>query len=377
MGGPPFFPGQIIPGMPRIRRYVLEPNRGASGSGVVLSASKGLILTTEQAIFGAPRAAVLFTDGREVEADRLIRDPQSELVVLTIDPKMVGLKEAEWGTSAGLQLGDWVLAVGRPSGRSHAVSAGIVSGHGAGLAPGIDEDAIRTDAVVDGTNAGGPLVDLEGKVVGINRAVRDAGGRLAGFSAAIPAERARRLAVELADFGEVRRGYLGLVVASDGTESSDLFAAPTGLVVTGVTPGGPASDAGIRVGDRIVTMDGQSISGLEPLSRAVETGPVGQEFRLGIDRSGKRQEIVVKSRPRPASSTMPMAPVAPAPRAPAPRGRAGDRSSAASRVTPSPGGPVIRSESPEDPAVAKPKSAPSPKSSETKPAQESEPKLEP
>ena len=128
IGGARLFPGQIVPGLPRMRRHPIEVGAGAAGSGVVIDASRGLILTTEQAIAGAMRAAVVFTDGREVEAERVVHDPQSELVVLSINPQTVRLKEAEWGSSAGAaarRLG----ALGGPAlGRTHAVSAGIVSG---------------------------------------------------------------------------------------------------------------------------------------------------------------------------------------------------------------------------------------------------------
>ncbi len=302
-GIPRLFPGQVLPGLPRLRRHPLELGAGSTGSGVVIDAARGLILTTEQAISGAPRVALIFTDGREVEATRVVRDPQSELVLLSIDPQSVRLKQAEWGSAEKLQLGDWVLSVGRPTGRTHAVSAGIVSGRGAGPEPNADADAIRTDAVLNLANAGGPLVDLDGKVVGINRAGHDPGGRQAGFGYAIPAERARRFAAELADLGHVRRGYIGLIIGPDGGELNDSSAGSAGLLVTGVKAGGPAEDAGIHVGDRILALNGRPIAGLEALSRAVDSAPVGQEFRLTVDRAGKRLEIVVKSRARPDPRT--------------------------------------------------------------------------
>ncbi|MGC8644610.1 MAG: S1C family serine protease, partial [Isosphaeraceae bacterium] len=284
-GMPRFFPGQILPGAPRFPRHAIEPGGGSTGSGVVIDAARGLILTTEQATSGAARVTLIFTDGREIEANRVVRDPRSELVLLSIDPQNVRLKQAEWGSSEKLQLGDWVLSVGRPTGRTHAVSAGIVSGRGAGPEPNADADAIRTDAVLNLANAGGPLVDLDGKVVGINRAGLDPGSRQAGFGFAIPAERARRFAADLADVGHVRHGYLGLIIGPDGGEPNGPSAGQ-GLVVTGVNAGGPAEDAGIRVGDRIVGLNGGPIIGLEALSRAVDSAPVGQEFRLTVDRGG-------------------------------------------------------------------------------------------
>ena len=150
-------------------------------------------------------SVVIYEDGREVETERVVRDPQTELVVLAVDPRSVHVKEAEWGSSEALQLGDWVLAIGRSSGHAGTVSAGIVSGRAAGA----QDNLLRTDAVIGSAGSGGPLIDLEGKIVGINRARLDPRGSSDGFGLAIPAELARRCVSDLAEFGRVRRGYLG------------------------------------------------------------------------------------------------------------------------------------------------------------------------
>ena len=225
--GRPVFPGEPggMPGHPG------EPDRLPGGSGVVVDAARGLILTSDQAIAGASRVVVVYEDGREVETDRVVRDPQTELVVLAVDPKTVRVKEAEWGSSEALQLGDWVLSIGRSSGRAGTVSAGIVSSRAAGA----QDDLLRTDAVIGSAGSGGPLIDLEGRIVGINRARLDPRGWPDGFGLAIPAERARRCVSDLAEFGQVRRGYLGLMIAPGG--GLDLTGQASGLVVTGVTRG--------------------------------------------------------------------------------------------------------------------------------------------
>ena len=200
-------------------------------------------MTSEQAI-AVLRALVIYEDGRQVESDRLVRDPATELVVLAVDPRSVRVKEAEWGDSQDLQLGDWVLAIGRSSSQAGTVSAGIVSSRAASS----QDDVLKTDAVVGASGSGGPLVNLEGRIVGINLARLDPRGWPDGFGQAIPAERARRCVSDLAEFGQVRRGYLGLMVASAGGLALDVQGQAPGLVITGLTMGSPAADAGLRVG---------------------------------------------------------------------------------------------------------------------------------
>lgn len=350
---PRLFPGPFLPGPPGVRGGLPEL-AGTTGSGLVVDSDRGLILTAERVVAGAPRVMVVFTDGREIEATRVVRDPQSELVLLFIEPGNARLKAAEWGESEKLGLGDWVLTAGRPSGQTHAISAGIVSGRGAGAGatPGFDDDAIRTDAVINPANLGGPLVDLDGKVLGIVNAAHDPTGRQWGIGFATPATRAQRIVADLADFGQVRRGYLGLMVAPEGDRLGE---APAGLLVNGVSPGGPSADAGIRLGDRIVALDGQPISSLEVLSRAVENAPVGREFKLTIERAGERKEITVKSRARPDAAGARPVPFGASPRSPRPRGRAGAPRGDASR---SPGEPSEKAAREAEPPDSKPARAP-------------------
>jgi serine protease Do len=334
MLGRPVFPGGLddMPGHPG------ESDRLPGGSGVVVDAARGLILTSDQAIAGASRVAVIYEDGREVETDRVVRDPQTELVVLAVDPRGVRAKEAEWGSSEALQLGDWVLSIGRSSGRAGTVSAGIVSGRTAGA----QDDLLRTDAVIGSAGSGGPLVNLEGRIVGINRARLDPRGWPDGFGLAIPAERARRCVSDLAEFGRVRRGYLGLMIAPAGGLSLDPTGQAAGLVVTGLSAGSPAAEADLRVGDRIVSLDGHPITNREQFSRAVDEAPIGQEFRLTIERAGKRQDVIVATRQRPQGPLNPVGPL--------------DRSGARSLrpVPPRRGAPVLRSEGPDDRAPRQP-----------------------
>jgi len=163
---------------------------------------------------------------------------------------------------------------------------------------------------------------------------------------AIPAERARRCVSDLAEFGRVRRGYLGLMIAPGGGPGLDPTGQASGLVVTGLSAGSPAAEADLRVGDRIVSLDGHPITNREEFSRAVDEAPIGQEFRLTIERAGKRQDVVVATRQRP------QAPLFSA----GPRDRSGARS--LRPVPPRRGAPVLRSEGPDDRAPRQPAPAP-------------------
>jgi membrane-associated protease RseP (regulator of RpoE activity) len=273
----------------------------------------------------------------------------------------VRAKEAEWGNSEALQLGDWVLSIGRSSGRAGTVSAGIVSGGAAG----VQDDLLRTDAVIGSAGSGGPLINLEGRIVGINRARLDPRGWPDGFGLAIPAERARRCVSDLAEFGRVRRGYLGVMIAPAGGLSLDPTGQAAGLVVTGLSAGSPAAEAGLRVGDRIQSLDGHAITSWEEFSRTVDEAPIGREFRLTIERAGKRQDVVVATRQRPQAALI----------SPRPRDRSGARS--LRPVLPRRGAPVLRSEGPDDRAGRQPGPAPAPASPPQGAGPEQAPRAEP
>ena len=358
----------VLPGWPvTMQSYPGEADQLPGGSGVVVDAARGLIVTSDQAIAGALRVSVIYEDGREVETDRVVRDPQTELVVLAVDPRSVRVKEAEWGNSKALQLGDWVLSIGRSAGHAGTVSAGIVSGR----ATGTQDDLLRTDAVVGSAGSGGPLIDLEGKIVGINRARLDPRGWPDGFGLAIPADRARRCLSELAEFGRVRRGYLGLIIAPRGGPALAPMGHRSGLVITGLSGGGPAAEAGLRVGDTIMSLDGQPISSRDEFSRAVDEAPIGQEFRLTIERAGKRQDVVVSSRQRPEAAIIAAGPPGRLPPRFMPGVRPRDRS-AARPPRPLPrrqGDPVLRSEGPDDRPPGEPAPAPSAPAQRAKPEQ--------
>jgi serine protease Do len=162
----------------------VAPPRDGGGSGVVIDAARGLILTNDHVVQAGSRVVVALPDGRRRLAREVRRDPKSDLAVLTIDPQ--GLQQADWGDSEALEIGDWVLAIGQPFGLTGTVTAGIVSGKGRGLGETTYyEDLIQTDAAINPGNSGGPLVNLRGEVVGINTAIKTISGGDEGVGFAV------------------------------------------------------------------------------------------------------------------------------------------------------------------------------------------------
>jgi len=276
------------------------------GSGVVVDASKGFILTNHHVVQNASRVVVVLSDGRERAVSQVRRDPKSDLALLIVDPK--GLSQAEWGDSNALDLGDWVLAIGQPFGLSGTVTAGIVGGKGRGIGVAMYEDLIQTDAAINPGNSGGPLVNLKGEVVGINTAMKSVRGGYEGIGFAIPASRARRVLADLAESGRVRRSYLGVNIGPLDRQALERVDQPGAVAVTALSPNSPATEAGLRVGDILLKLDGKPIKGLNWLQNSVEVTPEGQEITLSIERDGERREVKVVPKAQPESFGLPGTP---------------------------------------------------------------------
>jgi serine protease Do len=291
-----FPPGQVVP--PVVRRTV-ELDRELGGSGLVIDAERGHILTTDQVLQGAAQAVVVLPDGRERLTSQIRRDPRSELVVLIVDPQGLKLNPVAWGHAAAPEPGDWVIALGQPAGSAPAMSAGIVSARR--RVPGVAGAAelIETDAAIPRVSSGGPLVNLKGEVIGINqRGVRRQDG-LEGMGWAIPADRARRVAEQLVRFGQVRRGYLGVQVEPVDPGSAEDGNPPGAVVIAGVNPGSPAAAAGLSPGDVILRVGPQPIQGVAMLQDLVEQAPIEEELTLTVVRQGRRLEVKVRPRALP------------------------------------------------------------------------------
>jgi serine protease Do len=271
----------------------LLPPRHPGGSGVVVDARRGFVLTNDHVIQGSARLAVTLPNGRERIVREVRRDPRSDLALLRIDAE--GLQQADWGDSDALETGDWVLAIGQPFGLSGTVTAGIVSGKGRGLGSALSyEDLIQTDAAINPGNSGGPLVNLRGEIVGINVAFKSLNGGYEGVGFAVPAQRARRVAEDLAEYGRVRRAYLGIEMRRVEPEVAERIDQPGAVEVTAVRPGTPAAVAGLRPGDVIVKLQGRPVQGPGMFRTAIEFAPVGERMELAVLRGGQALDLTVQ-----------------------------------------------------------------------------------
>ncbi|MEM9704275.1 MAG: trypsin-like peptidase domain-containing protein, partial [Planctomycetota bacterium] len=245
------------------------PPRRSKGSGFVIDAREGIVLTNSHVVADADEVTVRLHDGRELVAEEVLTDPRTDVAVVRIEPD--GLTEVPLGDSDSARIGDWVLAFGSPFGLDMSVTAGIVSAKGRG--PGINdrEDYIQTDAAVNPGNSGGPLVDLSGRVVGINTAISSRSGGYDGIAFAIPVRMAKWVADQLVDSGEVKRAYLGVAIQDIDGDLADEFGieVPRGAIVTKIFDGSPAANAGLKVGDVIVRLNGREVTGPKKLQVVV------------------------------------------------------------------------------------------------------------
>ena len=274
------------------------PKREIGGSGLVIDAAKGLVLTNHHVIDGAAKVVVVLSGGKERPVSTIRRDPKSDLAVLSIDP--TGLSaQATWGDSDALDIGDWVLAVGQPFGLSDTVTAGIVGGKDRGVGIALYEDLIQTDAAINPGNSGGPLVNMKGEVVGINTALKTVGGGFEGVGFAVPASRARRVASDLAEFGRVRRAFVGISVRRADPATLERLDHPGASLISSVAPESPASDAGLRPGDLLLEVEGKRIEGPGRLQSSIEVAPVGKPLALTVERDGKTRQVRLVPRSQP------------------------------------------------------------------------------
>jgi Do/DeqQ family serine protease len=259
------------------------------GSGSIIDAAKGLILTDNHVIQGAEKITVALSDGRSFEARVLGTDDESDIAIIKIDAS--GLTQLAIGDSAGLHVGDYVVAVGNPFGLGHTVTHGIVSALGR---PGARTDTfggyIQTDAAINPGNSGGPLLDLDGRIVGINSAIIGATGGSIGLGFAVPSAVVRQILPELIAHGEIRRGQLGVVVQDLTAELATALHvdASKGAVVSQVLPGSAAETAGLAAGDVIVAIDGYVVSNAAELRRRI--GNLAPQTRVHVTalRDGQR-----------------------------------------------------------------------------------------
>jgi len=265
------------------------------GSGFVIDAAEGIVVTNNHVIADADEIEVNFADGGKLKAELLGTDPKTDIAVLKIDPTQRELTQVEFGDSASIRIGDWVMAIGNPFGLGGSVSIGIVSARGRDINSGPYDDFIQTDAAINRGNSGGPLFDMHGKVIGINTAIISPSGGSIGIGFSIPSQLAVGVIEQLREFGETRRGWLGVriqPVTDDIAESLGMTTA-RGALVAGVIKGGPVDDGTIQPGDVVIRFDGKEVRQMRDLPRIVAESPVGKAVDVVIVRKGEEQTVKV------------------------------------------------------------------------------------
>ncbi len=272
-----------------------ERSASSLGSGVIV-ASDGYILTNNHVVQGAESIVVALHDGREVDAKVIGTDPDTDLALLKID--LQDLPALPFNTT-NMAVGDVALAIGNPFGVGQTVTQGIISAQGrSGLGINTYEDFIQTDAAINPGNSGGALIDVNGNLIGINTAIFSRSGGNMGIGFAIPAELAKTVMSSLISHGRVLRGWLGIEIASsgrtaNGRESSDVF-------IAGVMQGGPADKAGLRRGDQIIEVAGQSVVSANQVIRQIGALAPKARTEIIVRRDGKVRKIDVTMGERPA-----------------------------------------------------------------------------
>jgi serine protease Do len=263
------------------------------GSGFIFDPT-GYILTNNHVVENSSQIKVKLNSGQEISAKLVGRDPKTDIAVLKIDTER-DLPSIPFGNSDDLRVGEWVMAIGSPFGLEFSVTAGIVSAKGRFIGQGNYDDFIQTDAPINPGNSGGPLLDLEGRVVGINTSIFSRSGGNIGIGFAIPINLAKELIPQLREKGRVTRGWMGVMIQKVTPEIADSLGMKTGhgALVADVVKGGPAAEAGIKVGDVIVAFDGHEVDESTDLPLMVAREPIGKEVELTVIRDGSEQTITL------------------------------------------------------------------------------------
>jgi Do/DeqQ family serine protease len=278
------------------QRQMQERETQATGSGVIVDAAQGYVLTNGHVVENATKIEVTTKDNRRFPARLMGRDPETDVAVLQIPAQNV--TAVPLGDSDKLQVGDFVLAIGNPFGLGQTVTSGIVSALGrSGLGIEGYEDFIQTDASINPGNSGGPLVNLQGQMVGINTAILAPGGGNIGIGFAVPINMARRVMDQLIHYGQVKRGRIGVEIQDLTPELAQAMNATqtTGAVIRRVDPGSPAERAGLRSGDLVIAVNGTPVRSGTQLRNTIGLSRIGDAVGLTvIRRGGSEQQLEVK-----------------------------------------------------------------------------------
>jgi len=289
------FFGEDWPGsrerMPRRGREFFQ--RGL-GSGVIVDAKNGYILTNHHVVGGADQVEVVLADKRRIKAQWVRTDPPTDLAIIKIPPE--NLVDAPLGDSDEVEVGDWVLAIGAPEGLPQTVTAGIVSAKGRSTGRGSYENFMLSDSAINHSNSGGPLVNMHGQVVGINAAIVSRTGVNEGIGLAIPANMAADVMDQLIDNGKVVRGYLGVIIQDVDEALARSFDLPgrQGALISQVAEDSPAQKADLKAGDFVVAVGGKRIRNVNALRHAVARIKPGRSVKFRVYRNGKARIVEVE-----------------------------------------------------------------------------------
>lgn len=317
-GGDPMDLFEEFFGMPRQRQQRSQPPAQATGSGVIIS-EDGYIVTNNHVVVDANKIEVQLTDKRSVEAKVIGRDPNTDLALIKINEK--GLPFVRFGNSDEVRIGEWVLAVGYPLGLESTVTAGIVSatGRSTGIIarelqqrqyqqqrgyPQSDEEPmlntavesfIQTDAVINKGNSGGPLVNANGELIGINSNIMTPTGTYAGYGFAVPVNLVKKIADDFIKFGRVKRGLIGITFTelSPATAKELEISEVNGLYIQDVVADGAAQEAGLKKGDIVTKLDGRTITSSSDLQERIYRLRPGDKVKLTYKRDGKERDVTV------------------------------------------------------------------------------------
>jgi len=280
------------------RRFFGAPNTPnnsrevqSAGSGVIVDAENGYIITNHHVVTGADKIQISLIDENTLDAEIIGSDPATDIAVLKVEAE--NLTDIEIGDSEQVEVGDFVIAIGNPFGLGNTVTSGIVSALGrTGISSSGYEDFIQTDASINPGNSGGALVNMQGELVGINSAIISRSGGNVGIGFAVPSEIAQSIMNQLLDFGEVRRGLLGVSIHTIDEENAEILGveSKSGAMITAIEPGSAAEEAGLRVEDIIISVNDEKITNARDLQNAIGLKGSGERVTIEFIRQSSKLE---------------------------------------------------------------------------------------
>ena len=277
------------------RRFFGIPDErevASAGSGVIVDAENGYILTNHHVVENADKIQIMLINDDSLDAEVVGSDAATDIAVIKVDPR--NLVDLPIGDSDEVEVGDFVIAIGNPFGLGHTVTSGIISALGrTGISSNGYEDFIQTDASINPGNSGGALVNMNGELIGINSVIISRTGNNVGIGFAVPSEIARSIMRQILDFGEVRRGLLGVTITTIDEESAKALGAEvdSGALVSNIEPGSAAEEAGLQVDDIITRVDDKKIDNSRELANAIGLKGSGEEIGIEFVRDGTSHSV--------------------------------------------------------------------------------------